>query len=432
MSKMSYILLMVCAFSFSKNDAQSFHGYGSSKYAGLQNVIFNPALISAVPNDMDIHILSFHSALGTDYTQFTFEDGLAFREGLNFRNFKKYPKNDNQFYRIVDVLGPSFLYRLDNQQSFSITSRIRGLYNVNNINGQILEGINEEFPQEEEFEAEIKDLSIAVHVWGEIGITYGFSFDEVNYTLTAGTTIKRLEGVGGLFANAEMISGSYNPRGRRITSEGTLTLSNTENFDNNDIKLKPAASGFGVDFGFVLETEYLEFLYGKKFKLGVSVHDIGSIKYPNTTSTTYDLDKRVPVSIFEDQSITAALNRNYNKSKEFNSLKITLPTSLRIFMDLEYTDQFFIGLETSTSLVSKNSPFVNRMFNYYTLNPRFEIKWVSVYSPLTLQQHSGLTWGFGLRLGIIVLGSESLMSNILASSKVTDVYAGIRIPVYRE
>ncbi len=433
MLKTSHIFGMMLFFLFIMNGrSQAFHGYGSSNYAGLQNVIFNPALISTVPHDMDFNILSFHTTLGTDFTQFTFRDGLAFREGLNFRNFKKNPKNDNQFYRIVDILGPSFLYRLNNQESFSITSRIRGLYNVNNINGEILEGINEGFPDEEEIEAEINDLSVAVHVWGEVGLTYGFSFDHVNYTFTAATTVKRLEGVGGLFANAESITGSYNPRGRRITSEGALTLSTTENFDNTDIKFKPNAGGFGFDLGFVFETEYLEFLYGKKFRLGLSVHDIGSITYSNTTSITYDLDKRVPVSIFEEQSLTAALNRNYDKSKEISSVKIVLPTSLRLFMDLQYSEKFFIGLETSTSLTSKNSPFRNRVFNYYTLNPRFEKKWISVYSPITFQQHTGLTWGLGLRLGIIVLGSEALMSNIIASSKVTDIYAGIRIPVYLE
>lgn len=417
---------------FQIGEAQTFHGYGSSKYAGIQNVIYNPALISTVPNDMDFHIFSFHTALGTDYTQFTFKDGLAFRDGLNFRNFIKNPKNDNQFYRIVDILGPSFLYRLDNHQSFALTTRIRGLYNVNNISGQILEGINESFPEDEEIEASIEDLSVAVHVWGEIGITYGYTFETVNYTLTASSSIKRLEGVGGLFAYAEQIIGSYNPRGRRITSEGELTLSTTENFDSNDIKLKPAAGGIGFDFGLLYETEHFEFLYGKKVKIGVSVNDIGSITYDNTESKTYDLDKRVPVSIFQSQSITAALNRNYDKTKEVSSVKIVLPTTLRVFMDVEYSEKFFIGLETSTSLINKNSSLRNRIFNYYTLNPRFEKKWISVYSPITLQERTGLTWGLGLRLGIIVLGSESLLSNIVASSKVTDIYAGIRIPVYRD
>jgi hypothetical protein len=56
---------------------------------------------------------------------------------------------------------------------------------------------------------------------------------------------------------------------------------------------------------------------------------------------------------------------------------------------------------------------------------------MSVYSPITLQQHTGFSWGIGLRIGIVVLGSESFLSNVLFSSKTNDIFVGVRVPFYK-
>ncbi len=66
------------------------------------------------------------------------------------------------------------------------------------------------------------------------------------------------------------------------------------------------------------------------------------------------------------------------------------------------------------------------------MTPRFESKWFSFYSPLSLIQNAGFKWGAGLRLGPLYLGSGSIVSALLnAEMASADVYAGLKIPIYQ-
>jgi hypothetical protein len=165
--------------------------------------------------------------------------------------------------------------------------------------------------------------------------------------------------------------------------------------------------------------------------MGISLNDFGSIKYKKTTSSLYDLNKTVFARIFDEDDFRVILNQAYDSKVEIVDQKIKLPTTIRLFADFNITEELFLGLESSISLVSKRRINSNRIYNYFTINPRLEKKWLSLYSPITLQQHTGLSWGMGIRVGIVVLGSETFLSNVLFSSKANDVFVGVRVPIYR-
>jgi hypothetical protein len=49
-----------------------------------------------------------------------------------------------------------------------------------------------------------------------------------------------------------------------------------------------------------------------------------------------------------------------------------------------------------------------------------------------MRQYDGLAMGAGLRLGPLMVGSGSVISNVLGdSAKTTDVYVGLKIPIYK-
>ena len=423
--------LVACLLVYSFSPAQSFHGFGSSTHGGVYNVVYNPALIVSLPNKIDINVFSAYSVIGSDYSFVNFGDGIGFREGFQFGNDKNFPKNDNNFYRNVDVLGPAFMLRLNENSAFGIHSRIRGIFNVNNLNGRLLENADDGFDEDEDFTTSSKDFSGTIHAWGEVGLSYGIQVHKLNYSLAFGATVKYLQGAGSIFTSSPSIETDYRVENNTLATNGELTYGFTPGFESNKINFNSLTGGFAFDIGVVFESKHIDFLRGKTLRMGVSINDLGSIKYKNTITTVYDLNKTVFADIFEEDDFKTILNQAYDGKVEIVDQKIKLPTTIRLFADLNITEELFFGFESSISLLRKKRTNSNRIYNYFTLNPRLEKKWISVFSPITLQQHTGLSWGLGLRVGIVVLGSESFLSNVIFSSKTNDVYVGVRVPIYK-
>ncbi len=431
MTKKNLKFLTFCFFLSSYSQAQSFHGFGSSNHAGVHNVAYNPALIVSLPTKMDIHVFSAYSVIGSDYSFVKFGDGIGFREGFQFGNENSTPKEDNDFYRNVDVLGPSFMLKLNENNAIGISSRIRGVFNVNNLNGRLLENADNGFNEEEDFTTSSRDFTSTIHAWGELGLTYGFEIHKLSYSVKFGATVKYLQGAGTIFASSPSIETDYRVENNTLKTEGELLFGYTPSFESNKVNFNSLTGGFGLDIGLVFESKHTDAFYGRKFRLGVSVNDLGGVTYKNTIISLYDLDKTVFASIYDEDDFKVILNQAYDRDVEVVDQRVNLPATARVFADLGVTDELFLGFESSVSLVGKKKENSNRILNYFTLNPRLEKKWLSVYSPFSLQQHTGISWGVGLRVGIVTLGSESFLSNVLFSSRTNDVFVSVRVPIYR-
>lgn len=431
MTKKNLKFLTFCFFLSSYGQAQSFHGYGSSTHAGAHNVIYNPASIVSIPNDIDIHVFSAYSVIGSDYSFLKFGDGIGFKEGFQFGNGNSFPKDDNSFFRNVDALGPAFTYRLNENNAIGINARIRGVFNVNNLNGRLLQNVEDGFEGDEDFNTTSTDFSGTIHVWGEVGLTYGFRLHKFNYSMSFGATVKYLQGAGTIFTSSPSIQTEYLAENNTLKTEGELLFGYTPSFESNKVNFNSLTGGFGVDIGLVFESSHIDAFPGKTLRLGISVNDLGGITYKNTTVSVYDINKTVFAKIYEEDDFKKILNQAYDKEVEIVDQKVKLPATARVFADVDITEELFIGFESSISLVGKKKANSNRLLNYFTLNPRLEKKWLSLYSPLTLQRHTGFSWGVGIRVGVVVLGSESFLSNVLFSSKTNDVFVSVRVPVYK-
>ncbi|MEN2284249.1 hypothetical protein AAGF08_19045 [Algoriphagus sp. SE2] len=74
------------------------------------------------------------------------------------------------------------------------------------------------------------------------------------------------------------------------------------------------------------------------------------------------------------------------------------------------------------------------MINSFTITPRFEKRWISVYSPISIRQYySSISWGFGLRAGPLMIGSGSIFTNLISNqSGNADVFVGLKVPIYKK
>ena len=433
---LTFILLFFTYYSLS---AQTFVGSTTDNRAGVHSLVLNPALVINEEMRADINLFSSSVFVGNDYIGIDLASLTSIGEGFVFDEaYDTNPKEDNNFFGNVDVLGPSFQFNLNPKSSIGFTTRVRAFFNINNIGGELYQVISSENEDNNDFSFVMEDLTGIVHAWGEVGLTYGrVLMEKENQLLKGGVTLKYLAGAGGVFGNSSALDATYSESSDNLTTGGLLNYGYTNGFDSEDISFSDISSGFGADIGFVYELKNTNQAGqyqsdGYKFRFGLSLMDIGGINYAEVEQFEYDMNATVPVSEYQENNLEDVLAENFNGTNEIIESKFGLPTSLQFFGDYSVSDHFFVSLNGAISLASSSSMPVNQIINYVTATPRYEMKWISVYSPVSFREYdSSIMWGLGLRAGPVIVGSGSIFSNILSSSsKSADLFVGFKIPLY--
>lgn len=427
-------------FFCSLASAQSYIGHTTGNYSGINAVILNPASVVDSRFKTDINLLSISSLAGSDYLSLDLGAALRSEDGFDFEeSMIGSAKDNNQFFLNLDILGPSFMFNLNPKSSIGITTRVRAFMNLNNINGHLYEELESGFDTKEDFDFEMNNFSGTIHAWGELGLTYGrVLINKKRSFLKAGLTLKYLQGAGSLFIHSPTVSGQYTADTEQLVTTGSLSYGNTPGFDIEDPDFENLSAGFGSDLGLTYEyrpdqSPEDDKIYSQyKFKIGVSVTDIGSISYSESLVTNYNLNNSIDVSNFDEKGTETTLDEDYDGTEESVDQKINLPTALHVTADYSLTNKLYFNLQGSFSMIDQEAKHANRTINSLTLTPRFENKWLSFYLPVGIRQYDGLVMGAGLRLGPLSVGSGSLISNYLMdSSQTTDVYVGLKIPFFR-
>lgn len=421
--------------------SQSYIGHTVDNYSGIHGILLNPASVVNPNFRTDINLFSASAFAGSDYFGIDLNYVLESTEGFNFDDqLKRFPKNDNQFFLNVDILGPSFMFNLNPRSSLAVSTRLRGFMNLNNVNGELYESVESGFNEDENFDFALNNFTGTVHYWGELGLTYGRILMEggPNF-LKGGLTLKYLQGAGSTFLNAPAVTGQFDAETELITTTGNLSYGKSQNFDSNEIDFSNTSAGFGADLGLTYEyrpesrfNDDPEFrTHDYKLKVGISVTDIGQINYSESTVTSYDLNNIVHEDRFEEEDLETVLEE-YEGTEQIVDAKISLPTAVHILIDYKFRDRIFLAVLGSYSLIGEEKEQANRILNTITAVPRFEAKWLSFYLPVGIRQYDGFTMGAGLRIGPLSVGSGSVISNYISdSAKTADVYVGLKIPVYR-
>ncbi len=436
------LLFFTCVLLISTlSQGQNYVGFSADNYNGVHGVIFNPSSVVDSRFRSDINLLSISTFLGSDYFSLDLSTALDAKDGFTIEgNSNKNARENNNFFLNTDVLGPSFMFNINRRNSVAITSRLRAFFNLNNIDGMFYEYLTNDFNQSENLDFQINNMSGTMHVWSELGLTYGRILIEKDHNfLKGGVSVKYLQGAGGLFASAPLISGDYNAETAMLTTTGNVRYGATPGFDNDDIDFSDLSSGIGLDLGFTYEYRpeiYQDTISKKlnkyKFKVGVSVTDLGNISYDNSSQTSYNLNNSVNTDTFENNDTETILAENYEGSEEIITAKINLPTALNLLADYQIRKRLYISVQGSLSLIPADKDMANRIVNTVTAAPRLETRWLSLYLPLSMRQYDGFSMGAGLRFGPVMVGSGSVISNLIGnSSKTTDIYAGLKIPIYQ-
>lgn len=431
----------MCLFVFalsSQTFSQSFFATHFDNYAGVYSVMSNPANIVDSRYRTDINLVSGSFFANSDYYSVKISDLV--NDPSNFENYAKTtPSNSNNFYRNIDVLGPSFQVDLNYFNTIAIFSRLRTINHISQIDGIYLEDLQDNV--EQGYNVTNQNFSIASNSWYEIGASYATILinDQTNF-LKGGISVKYLGGLYSGYAKGSNISVQYNytgiPATNTTTINGQIETGNLESLDGFATPIENEGTGFGADIGLTYEFRTAQSLADCTgaankyvFKFGISITDIGSIRFKNGESVVYQA-KGIPFSD-ADYVVNDNLDNYFTRVTDSKSFNVSLPTALHANADWNIIyNKLYLNLNTDYNLVKEVEPNSNYIKNVTSLTPRFESKWLSLYLPLSIIENSGFHTGFGFRFGPITVGSGSVVSSLLGYTKAVDVHVGLKVPIY--
>ena len=441
--KLTSILFFTC---FAISYSQSYIGHSIDNYAGVHGVIYNPANVVSSKFRTDINLGSVSIFGGSDYATFNF-DGIT--EGDDDFEFdldddaNTSPSNANNFFYNADILMPSFMFNLSKRSSIGLITRVRGHLNVNSINGELFESVVNDFEDNEDFDFDSSNLSSTTHLWAEVGLAYGrILIEKPKHMLSGGVTLKYLLGGGASYFNTPGLAGIYTDANETLASQGALNVGTSFDIDENDddYTFDDVMPGFGADIGFNYEwhpkreanDSLRHFQSRYKLKIGLSVTDIGKITYKDSKISSFDLNRTVSTTTY-DSDVLEFLEDNYDNIDQDEDMDIQLPTALHLMIDYRLGKRFLLNAQANVNMVSSSKLQSNRIINTYTLTPRFESKWLSFFTPLSIREYDGFVAGAGLRFGPFSVGSGTILTNLMSDdSQTADVFVGLKIPVYRK
>lgn len=423
--------------------AQSYIGYFQDNYAGVQTVLFNPSLIVDSKFKTDINLFSV-SIMGTnDYYGIKATDLLKGSYNIE-TEAKTFPSNSNSFIVNADLMGPSFMINIKPKHSIAFFSRARVVGNIHDINGDVFNQFSDGFNSNQDLDFKAGNFTINTNSWAELGLSYAtVLMDKGSHLLKGGLSLKYLQGIANTYTQGNNINVIYdyngiNPAINPITTSGSLTYGGDQDFveNFNDIKFDTDKAGIGADIGFTYEyrpSDGNTFQNKYLLRAGISITDIGSITYKNAEQKVYDLNNVVTEADYQNaNSIGEFLENNYSVIETKANLKAVLPTAIHLNLDWNFYNKFFLNANGDLNVNTKASLNKSAIANTVTLTPRYETKWFSAFLPVNYMDYRGFQAGAGFRLGPLFVGSGSVITNLISDeSKGFDVYAGVKIPIYK-
>ena len=431
--------------------SQSFVGYGYDNYSGVNGVLLNPGMLADSKYKVNVNLLSVSGFAGNN----AYEMDRSKVFGFKFSNLSEgngYYKTTNTDYKYMylntDILGPSAMFNLNSKNALGIITRMRVIANEYNLGNPLFQLFGNN-PNINYYNLDIinRSLQTKMQAFAEAGLSYGrvLSRDE-HHEFKIGLTGKYIAGLAYGGISSGQMTVNIDPLNNIAKLIADVTAQYSANLDNlgNGTKITDAfnkknGQGWGADFGFVYETKQAG---ETRLRFGMSITDLGSVKYTKSTnSQTYTMtaDGHNTQELAKQDSETYA---GYINRLETNGLivakstpanmSVKLPTALHINVDYRVYRRLFIDADVLINTVAASNPVTPNYITTFTVTPRLEKKWFSIYSPVSYNAQGQLSWGAGFRLGPLFAGSGTLVSSMLRNRlQAVDFHAGLNIPIFQ-
>lgn len=444
------LLIITLAIANLSIAQEHFSGINTSRRVGLLNAYFNPAELTNLSNKFEINL--FNTSINVSNNKVSFNDLVNSDTDIEDLIFDG---NDPANMRLdLLVNGPAFAMKY-NKWAFGISTNAVAKANIIDVDvnlGDALSNsglnsilgtnsINSNFNQK-----------INAASWGEIGLSLARDlFESERYKFSTGVNLRLL--FPGSFANLglDKFNGTINntvgnnsitnaQANLNIAYSGPIADGFTDANNFNDF-FSSGINGYAVDLGFNFKIKVVDNPKDHKFNSGVSIKNIGSMtfKSDNNENTNYKLNipngQFLDLNQFQDVDNVAdieniLISSGYltinNDQKDFT---INLPTLFTAYADLKLVNKLYISAFTQQKLSDDSKNDFTTTQNSITITPRFSGENYEIYVPLSDNEISGFTGGFGFRLGGFFMGSGSILTAVMDDTKQADFYLGFRIGI---
>jgi outer membrane protein OmpA-like peptidoglycan-associated protein len=441
--------MLLCMTAYS----QSFIGYGYDNYSGVNGVILNPGTLADSKFKVNINLFAVsafaaNNAYEVDRTKLF---GLQFKGLKEGSGYDKIPNTDYKYlYFNTDILGPSATISLTKTDALGLITRMRTIgneYNLGNPLFQLLGSANPAF-----YNTNIinRSLQAKVNSFAEAGVSYGRVLMKNDHAeLKVGITGKYIAGIAfGSFSTGPLQM-EIDPSNTILSMTGVATAQYSSNLDNlgaggniQNALNGQAGHGFGGDIGMVYEVKRHDNPNEEKFRLGFSITDIGQMSYhnsPNGAVYTLNVDGHNTSELQKqgNESLNAYFTRLkasglINATSPPNMATVKLPTALHANFDYNIFERLYINADVLVNMLAESNPVSPNYITNFTVTPRLEKKWVSIYAPVSYNVHGQLNAGAGVRIGPLFVGSGSVVSAMLRNKiSSADAHMGMTIPIFQ-
>ncbi|MEM9142395.1 MAG: OmpA family protein, partial [Bacteroidota bacterium] len=190
-----YVSLLLVLVTFGLK-AQSYIGFMTDNYSGVNRVINNPANIADTPFTFDINLVGASTIFGNDAYS---SESLSILTGDDFEfpdSLMESFTEDNFAYSYSDILGPSVMVNINAKNTIALYTRARAIINASDIDGAQIDQFADDFDADtDDFIINNLNSSAVAHGWGEVGLSYARVFkDDNEHFFKGGATIKYLVG----------------------------------------------------------------------------------------------------------------------------------------------------------------------------------------------------------------------------------------------
>jgi len=445
--------------------AQQNTGIRTGNYSGIQGALLNPASIADTKLKWDVNVLSGGTNFDNTFVYipkgavpaFGFKsiiEGIIHEDkfGTHFD-----PKNPGKLYNLTlstELLGPSFQLQLPTTVNsvIGLTIASRSYANIRNIPGHVAQSAYDHLLNQGLWNAPFSDHSTQMDAlsWLEYGLHYGaVLFDDGATKWTGGISLKYLQGVAAAYAKNTNLNYTIGDTTHLLFAHSSVDYGRTDYDSYRKISGYGDLNhghGLGADLGVVFQQlggpkEGAGYLY----KIGISLLDIGSIKF-NRNAAVYHLQTdggdfsgwrgvHLTSNIQVDRTLSAVFYQgDSSRSKTGDQFTMGLPTSLSVQGDWNFCSSFFLNATIVKGFGHANGQGV-RQPDIYAVTPRYESKWWDVSLPLSLLYYGN--WrpraGLAVRAGYFFFGGDAPVGLLaLGDMQGVDFYAGVHFFVLQK
>ncbi len=437
MRKLLFFIYLMSGSAF----GQSLSSFQIDNYSGSNTLYLNPAGIASShwKGFLNIGVASVSAVPDKMQRETILLSGKSMKIGG-----EKYSPN------AIDLRGPALMLQFRNNHAIAIATRYRSLNTISSGNDAIgfLQGKDNLAP------GSTADIGYNSDTYSEYAISYAAPVININeHFLKVGATYKIISGWQSfsVSGNGTNISNNGDPAlevsnfsGRASSLGFASPLSISDALTN-----KGPGKGSGIDFGVVYEyrPKYQENQYllngkqrtdptvaGYLVKVGISIMDIGKIKYDQSRSFTNTSPFLLSQNKYKNlEDITEVENQLINDAGLENSFSnvtttLNLPQIFNLFADVNlgkglFASAIYQGASTKGDIAVPVSSTIS-------VGPRFE---KNDFGFGIMAHHHQLskttTLATNIRFGLFSLGTDNLIGFFKKGKMNPHVYAGFFIPL---